>query len=98
MKITTRGLLAGLCLVFSSHGFAADSIYNQGYNYGYDAGVKYCKNVTRGDRPPTPSDQFMQGCKNGFLDAINSNQTCVNRLTSSGLWGDMMNTRSATCS
>jgi hypothetical protein len=40
----------------------------------------------------------MQGCKNGFLDAINSNQTCVNRLTSSGLWGDMMNTRSATCS
>jgi hypothetical protein len=97
MKITTRGLLAGIFLFLSSQGFSADSIYNQGYNFGHDAGVKYCKNI-RGGRHQNPSDQFMQGCKNGFLDAINGDQTCVNRLTSSGLWGDMMSARSQTCS
>jgi|LauGreDrversion4_2_1035121.scaffolds.fasta_scaffold04279_2 hypothetical protein len=94
-----RSILAttGAMLILSTPIFADDP-YNQGYSFGYQAGRDFCNGQRSVPRHSPQVDQFLAGCKDGFLKAIDDNSMCRASLSPTHLWDDMMNYRSKTCS
>ena len=97
MKKVTSHFFSAVFMLLSSQTFAQSYVYQQGYDYGFDAGVKYCKSI-RLDRHVSQSDEFFAGCKVGFINAIDANINCANELRNSGRWSEMMDYRNSTCS
>jgi hypothetical protein len=92
----TRYFLFGTMVLVSAQALA-DSPYSQGFRYGHKAGVAYCNGIKSG-RHGSQVEQFLQGCRDGFLDAVKGDRDCQYRLTTGNKWGEMMDVRRDTCS
>lgn len=89
--------IAGALVALSTTSFADDP-YNQGYSFGYQAGRDFCNGQRVVPRHSPQVDQFLAGCKDGFLKAIDDNSLCRASLTPTHLWDEMMNYRARVCS
>lgn len=74
-----------------------------GYDTGWDAADDFCRDLrfvekSRGPGFRSVTREFKRGCKMGFDNYIDSNQSCQRRLEDRDMYGEMWAARSDACS